>query len=56
MNQRAFGVFQLTDEQIHVAPPQEIPKQVLLVPQYDVLAQLAQTSRECGLWERIGRQ
>ena len=48
-NQRAFGEFQVRNEQIDIAATLKIPKQILLIAQDDTSRQLAKTSRKCGL-------
>ena len=55
-NKRAFGEFQILDEQIDIAAPLKIPKQILLIAQDDVVRQLAKTLHECGLGNRIRRR
>ena len=55
-NHGAFGEPQVRDEQIDIAATFKIPKQILLVAQDDVVRQLAKTSCECGLRNRIVRR
>ena len=54
-NQGAFCESQVLDQQIDVATTLKVAKQILLIAQDDILRQLAKTSRECGVRNRIVR-